>query len=59
MTSPTARWSGQNTKESVMDVLLIIAIVLGGLVLFDALAMRFGVDSREGLGDDWARPIRG
>ncbi len=40
-----------------MDLLLIIAAVLGGLVALGILASAFGVDSRESIGDDWSRPI--
>jgi hypothetical protein len=40
-----------------MDVLLVIATVVG-LLVFAGLAARFGVDSRDSLGDDWARQIR-
>jgi hypothetical protein len=45
------------TKEQVMDVLLLIASVVAGLAVFDALAHWFGVDSRDRVGDDWARSL--
>ena len=38
--------------------LLILVTVLAAIVLFDVLAISFGVDSRELIGDDWGRPIR-
>ena len=41
-----------------MDLLLIIAAILGGIVVLDILASAFGVDSRDSVGDDWGRPIR-
>jgi hypothetical protein len=41
-----------------MELMLIITIVLGGLVLLDALAVAFGADSRDSIGDDWARSVR-
>lgn len=34
---------------------LIVALVILGLVAFDLLALRFGVDSRGSIGDDHAR----
>jgi hypothetical protein len=40
-----------------MDLLLIIGIVLGGLLLLGVLAASFGADSRDTIGDDWARPL--
>ncbi len=41
-----------------MELLLILATVLVAIVLFDVLAISFGADSRESIGDDWSRPIR-
>jgi hypothetical protein len=41
-----------------MELLLIIAMVLAAIVLFDVLAISLGADSRESIGDDWGRPIR-
>ena len=43
-----------------MDALvpaLILTVVILALVVFDLLALRFGVDSRPGIGDDHARPL--
>jgi hypothetical protein len=39
-----------------MDGLMVLVALVGGLLVFDALALRFGADSRESMGDDWARP---
>ena len=39
-----------------MELLTIIAMVLGILALVDVSALRKGTDSRDGIGDDWARP---
>jgi hypothetical protein len=44
-----------------MDLLalaLIVLAVVAGLIAFDLLALRFGVDSRESIGDDHARLSR-
>ena len=41
-----------------MEGLIVILIVVGLLVGFDLLALGFGVDSRELMGDDHARPIQ-
>jgi hypothetical protein len=41
-----------------MDLLLVATTILGGLICFDLFAGRFGVDSREPIGDDWLRPGR-
>ena len=38
-----------------MDTLLTIVTVLVGLLAFGSLASIFGADSRDRLGDDWAR----
>jgi hypothetical protein len=38
-----------------MELLLMIATILGGLVCLDVTAIRFGADSRDRLGDDWSR----
>jgi hypothetical protein len=38
-----------------MDVLLFTSIIISGLTLFAAAAMRWGVDSRPGLTDDHRR----
>jgi hypothetical protein len=39
-----------------MELLTIIATVLGVLLLVDISAIRKGTDSRDRIGDDWARP---
>jgi hypothetical protein len=39
-----------------MELLTIIATVLGILLLVDISAIRKGTDSRDRIGDDWARP---
>ena len=41
-----------------MEGLIVILIVVGLLVAFDLLALGFGVDSRDRLGDDHARPTQ-
>jgi len=38
-----------------MESLLIILAGLGGLVLFDILAVSLGADSRDSMTDDWHR----
>jgi hypothetical protein len=38
-----------------MELIVIVAIFLGGLAVLDVLAIAFGADSREGIQDDWAR----
>ena len=55
MTSQASRWLYQTLKESVMDAFLIAIAILAGLVVLDVLAVTFGTDSRDLLGDDWAR----
>jgi len=42
---------------ALMLVLIVLAVV-AGLLAFGLLALRFGVDSRETIGDDHARSIR-
>jgi hypothetical protein len=39
-----------------MALAVIVFAVIGGLVVLDLLALRFGVDSREAITDDHARP---
>jgi hypothetical protein len=41
-----------------MDILLFIIVVTGAVVVFDLLAVRFGVDSRPTMRDDRARMWR-
>jgi hypothetical protein len=38
-----------------MDTLLMIVTLLAGLLAFGSFASTFGTDSRDRLGDDWAR----
>jgi hypothetical protein len=38
-----------------MELIVIVAIFLVGLVVLDVLAIAFGADSRDGMQDDWAR----
>jgi hypothetical protein len=44
-----------------MDALVALVVIVGatvaGLVAFDLAALRWGVDSREPIGDDWRRRI--
>jgi hypothetical protein len=35
--------------------LIVVVIFLVGLAVLDVLAIAFGVDSRDGMQDDWAR----
>ena len=35
-----------------MEALILILIAIGALLAFDWLAIQFGVDSRDGMGDD-------
>jgi hypothetical protein len=39
-----------------MELVTILATVLGSLVLLGGLAVTKGADSRDGIGDDWTRP---
>jgi hypothetical protein len=41
-----------------MAALAILLIPIIGIVVFDLLAVRYGVDSRESIGDDHARRAR-
>jgi hypothetical protein len=43
------------TKEIDMEVLAVIATILGILFLVDLTAISKGSDSRDRVGDDWAR----
>ena len=40
-----------------MDAIFVFVAMIGGIALFDALAARFGVDSRPSVGDDYTRPM--
>jgi hypothetical protein len=41
-----------------MDILLFIILVIGAVVVFDLLAVRFGADSRPTMREDQARVWR-
>ena len=41
-----------------MDALILIAIAIATLLAFDWLALQFGVDSRDTIGDDHAGRAR-
>jgi hypothetical protein len=41
-----------------MDGLILIAIAIAALLTFDWLALRFGVDSRDAIGDDHSGRVR-
>jgi hypothetical protein len=41
-----------------MDLLIALTIFIGGLVVLGLLAQAAGVDSRDSIGDDWARTTR-
>ena len=41
-----------------MDLLLTLTIILVGLTVLGAIAAAVGTDSRDSIGDDWARPTR-
>lgn len=38
-----------------MELLMIVTALFGSLIAFGLLAVNKGVDSRDGIGDDWAR----
>ncbi len=40
-----------------MDGLVLLLIVTGVLIVLGQAALGFGVDSRDGIGDDYARSI--
>jgi hypothetical protein len=37
-----------------MDALFLLSALLIALIIFDALAVTFGVDTRDDVRDDWA-----
>ena len=39
-----------------MDTLIVLLVVVATALVFDALAICFGQDSRSFADDDWARP---
>jgi hypothetical protein len=41
-----------------MDFLLTLTVIVVGLIALGALAAAVGTDSRDSIGDDWARPTR-
>ena len=41
-----------------MDLVLTLTIILVALTVLGALAASVGTDSRDSIGDDWARPTR-
>jgi hypothetical protein len=47
-----------NRKGNEMDFLLALTIIVVGLMALGALAATAGTDSRDPIGDDWARPTR-
>jgi hypothetical protein len=40
-----------------MEALFVLVVIVAALGAFDLLALVAGVDSRDGIGDDWARRI--
>jgi hypothetical protein len=38
-----------------MDAFVFVLIVIAGLLILNGLTAAFGVDSRDGMTDDWAR----
>jgi hypothetical protein len=51
------RSTGSLPMEAIL-LTLVVAVVILGLVAFDLLAVRYGVDTRAGIGDDHARHAR-
>jgi hypothetical protein len=43
--------------DIAMTALILIVVLVGLMVAFDLLALAFGVDSRDAIGDDHARPL--
>ena len=41
-----------------MELVLTFTMILVALTLLGALAAAVGTDSRDSIGDDWARPTR-
>ena len=41
-----------------MELLLTLTIIVVALTVLGALAAVVGADSRDSIGDDWARPTR-
>jgi hypothetical protein len=42
-------------KDRPMELLLAVIAFIAGLFAVDIAAVNFGTDSREQIGDDWAR----
>ena len=40
-----------------MEIVVTIVLAVAVLVGFDIVALRYGVDSRDRIGDDWRRPL--
>jgi hypothetical protein len=49
------RTQSSPTKEIDMEALAVIATILAILFLIDITAVHKGIDSRDRVGDDWAR----
>jgi hypothetical protein len=47
--------SSRTRKESDMEAVLLTLILVGILAVLWIAADRFGIDSRDAYGDDWAR----
>jgi hypothetical protein len=45
-------------KGTEMELLIALTSIIAGLAALGALAATFGTDSRDSIGDDWARPTR-
>jgi hypothetical protein len=43
--------------DAIIALVAIVGAAVAGLVAFDLAALRWGVDSREPIGDDWRRRI--
>ena len=41
-----------------MDAMILVLIAVAALIVFDWLALQYGVDSRDGIGDDHAGRAR-
>lgn len=42
-------------KESPMELLMTVLAAIASLLAVDIAAVTFGADSRDSVGDDWAR----
>jgi len=43
--------------DAIFALVTIVGATVGALAVFDLAALRWGVDSREPIGDDWHRRI--